>query len=57
MIESGQAVEKTLFDRLGRKDAVAENLQTTLEELSVPADLIGEVMTIAASTRDDVLNK
>lgn len=38
-------------------DAVAGHLQTTLEELSVPADLIGEVMTIAASTRDDVLNR
>jgi len=36
--------------------AVAENLQTTLEEMGVPADLIGEVMTIAASTHDDVLN-
>lgn len=38
-------------------DAVAENLQKTLEELNVPANLIGEVMTIAASTRNDVLNK
>lgn len=38
-------------------NAVAENLQKTLEELNVPADLIGEVMTIAASTRDDVLNR
>ena len=36
--------------------AVAENLQATLEELNVPADLIGEVMAIAASTHDDVLN-
>jgi len=36
-------------------NAVAENLQKTLEELSVPADLIGEVMAIAASTRNDVL--
>lgn len=36
--------------------AVAENLQTTLEELGLPADIIGEVMTIAASTHDDVLN-
>ncbi len=38
-------------------NAVAENLQKTLEELGVPADLISEVMTIAASTRNDVLNK
>ena len=37
--------------------AVADNLQSTLEELGVPSDLIGEVMTIAASTHDDVLNK
>ena len=36
--------------------AVAENLQATLEELNVPANLIGEVMAIAASTHDDVLN-
>ena len=36
--------------------AVAECLQSTLEDLAVPADLIGEVMTIAASTHDDVLN-
>ena len=38
-------------------DAVAENLQATLEELNVPANLISEAMTIAASTRDDVLNR
>ncbi|MDX1490455.1 MAG: group 1 truncated hemoglobin [Pseudohongiellaceae bacterium] len=36
--------------------AVAGHLQGTLEELSVPEDLIGEVMAIAASTHDDVLN-
>lgn len=36
--------------------AVAEALQGTLEDLGVPAELIGEVMTIAASTHDDVLN-
>ena len=36
--------------------AVAENLQSTLVDLGVPEDLIGEVMTIAASTHDDVLN-
>ncbi len=36
--------------------AVAGHLQATLEELEVPTDLIGEVMTIAASTHDDVLN-
>jgi hemoglobin len=36
--------------------AVAENLQGALQDLGVPADLIGEVMAIAASTHDDVLN-
>lgn len=35
---------------------VAEHLQRTLLELSVPYELIQEVMTIAASTKDDVLN-
>jgi len=35
--------------------AVAGHLQATLTELKVPADLIQEVMTIAASTHDDVL--
>ncbi len=36
--------------------AVAGHLQTTLEELNLPTELIGEVMAIAASTHDDVLN-
>lgn len=38
-------------------NAVAENLQKTLEELKIPKDLIDQVMAIAASTRDDVLNR
>jgi hemoglobin len=38
-------------------NAVAENLQKTLEELKVPKDLISQVMTIAASTKDAVLNR
>jgi hemoglobin len=37
-------------------NAVAGHLQGTLEELKVPANLIAEVMKIAASTHDDVLN-
>lgn len=37
--------------------AVAGHLQSTLEELNVPADLVAEVMTIAGSTKDDVLNR
>ncbi len=40
----------------GHFNAVAENLQATLVELGVAEDLIAEVMTIAASTHDDVLN-
>lgn len=38
-------------------DAVAENLQDTLIELKVDPALIKEVLTIAESTRSDVLNK
>lgn len=38
-------------------DAVAENLQSTLEDMSVNADLIAEVMSIVSFTRNDVLNK
>lgn len=37
-------------------NAVAGHLQGTLEELKVPQHLITEVMKIAASTHDDVLN-
>lgn len=36
--------------------AVAGHLHTTLEELDVPPSLIDQVMAIAASTHDDVLN-
>ena len=36
-------------------NAVAGHLQATLEELNVPAELVSEVMAIAASTKDDVL--
>jgi len=37
--------------------AVAGHLQGTLEELKVPQNLIDNVMTIAASTQNDVLNR
>lgn len=37
-------------------NAVAGHLQATLNELGVPDDLAGQVMTLAASTHDDVLN-
>lgn len=35
--------------------AVAGHLASTLAELNVPEELVAEVMTIAASTHDDVL--
>jgi len=38
-------------------DKVAQHLQRTLLELNVPYELIQEVMEIAGSTKDDVLNK
>lgn len=38
-------------------DAVARHLQATLNELKVPAALAAQVMTIAASTRSDVLGR
>jgi hypothetical protein len=37
-------------------EKVAEHLHTTLKDLSVLADIIGEVMTLAATARDDLLN-
>lgn len=37
-------------------NAVAGHLQETLKELNVAEDTINEVMAIAASTHDDVLN-
>lgn len=37
-------------------NAVAGHLQGTLEELNAPPALIGQVMAIAASTHDDVLD-
>lgn len=38
-------------------DKVANHLQKTLLELSVPYELIQEAMNIAASTKNDVLNQ
>ena len=38
-------------------DAVAGHLQDTLSELGVGSDLIDQVMALAGSTRDDVLNR
>lgn len=38
-------------------NAVAENLQKTLEQLKVRKELVDQVMAIAASTKDEVLNR
>ncbi len=38
-------------------DAIADHLQSTLQELSVPATLVEEIMAIVESTRKDVLNR
>ena len=38
-------------------NAIAGHLQTTLKELKIPDKLIAEVMAVAASTKDDVLDK
>lgn len=35
--------------------AIAGHLQSTLVELKVPEEIIGEIMTIAASTHDDIV--
>ena len=37
-------------------NAIAEILQTTLAELKLDKQLITQIMTIVASTKDDVLN-
>ena len=38
-------------------DAVVGHLKATLEDMEVDSDTIDEVMAIAESTRDDVLNR
>lgn len=38
-------------------NAIAENLQATLTELKIDEKLIAQVMAIAASTKNDVLNR
>ncbi|PCJ98505.1 MAG: hypothetical protein COA45_07195 [Zetaproteobacteria bacterium] len=60
---SGASMRKT-HERLVKEEglntdhftAVAENLQATLEELGLSNEIIDEVMTIVASTHDDILN-
>ncbi len=48
-------VARGLSDR--HFDAVAGHLSATLHELGVSEPLLAETMAIAASTRDDVLNR
>jgi truncated hemoglobin YjbI len=36
---------------------IAGNLQTTLTELKLDENLITQIMTIVATTKDDVLNR
>ena len=50
-----QLVEEGLND--AHFDSVAGHLRSTLEELGVASDAIDEVMAIAESARDDVLNR
>ncbi len=38
-------------------DAVVENLGATLQELSVPQELVAEVVAICETTRNDVLGR
>lgn len=57
----GKDMRKAHADLPGLNDthfnAVAENLQKTLEELKVKKELIDQIMAIAESTRNDVLNR
>ena len=41
----------------GHFAAVAGHLQATMVELGLAPELVGEVMAIAASTHDDVLDR
>jgi hemoglobin len=56
-----RAAHKKLVEEKGLSDthfdAIAELLAATLKDLGVAQCLIDEVMTIAGSTRNDVLNK
>lgn len=60
----GEAAVDAAVDKLYDKvlvdehfDAVKEDRGVTLEELGVPAELIGEAVAIAETTRDDVLGR
>lgn len=57
--EDMRAAHKPLVDKglnESHFNAVAGHLQATLQELNVADDLIEDVMSIAGSTHDDVLN-
>ena len=51
----GHLVARGLSDQ--HFDAIADHLQSTMEELSVPATLVEEIMAIVETTRNDVLNR
>lgn len=48
-------VNRGLSDR--HFDRIALHLKNTLDELAVPADLVGEVLGVVESTRKDVLGR
>jgi hemoglobin len=50
-----QLVKRGLGDQ--HFDAVAYHLKTALEELAVPPELIGEVLELVGTTRNDVLGR
>ncbi|WP_227816135.1 group I truncated hemoglobin [Nitrogeniibacter aestuarii] len=56
-----RAAHQPLVDKMGLNDshfdAVVDDLATTLKELGVSDELIGEVALVAESIRDDVLCK
>ena len=53
--ELAQAIEDAFA--AGDLDAVAGHLIATLQDLSVPQDLIDAIVAPVASLRDDVLNR
>ena len=48
-------IEKGLND--SHVDIVIEHLGSTLQELGVPDDIIGQIAAVAEGARDDVLNR
>jgi len=52
-----RTAHKNLDLRESDFNAIAENLQSTLTELKLSEELIGRIMAIVASTKNDVLNR